>query len=62
MNQNEFISRLKACIATVPALRFGQFMSNIQYMLSDAGIDMFYISDEELIKYIEEYVRNLVIV
>jgi len=59
MDKKEITNRFLRAWTSVPSLRFGQFMWNIQKIFLAKGSDTFYISDEELIKKIEEMVKKL---
>lgn len=55
-----FCARLAVAWETVPDLRFGQFMCNVlgDYV-TQTGRDPFFPEDDEMIAFVEKYVREL---
>jgi len=53
-----FCNRLAAAWENLPDWRFGQLMTNVFGEMSYDGCDPFFPEDDEMIKYIEEYVAN----
>lgn len=50
-----FLKRLEKIWKDVPDWRFGQLMCNV---LNSMGTDPFFIEDEEMIKYFEDYFKG----
>ena len=45
---------------TFPDLRFGQLMSNFfGWLMSEKGKDLFYVEEDAMIKYFEEYCLSM---
>lgn len=56
---NIFCGRLAAIWQKVPDWRFGQLISNAFNAIHELDRDPFYIEDEEMIKYLEDYMKEL---
>lgn len=55
---DEFCSRLASAWHRVPDWRFGQLMMNVLGEMSHAGRDPFFPEEDEMIRYIENYVAQ----
>lgn len=42
-----------------PDLRFFQFIENFQFYIKRRGFDTFYLEDDEIIKYLCDYIEEL---
>ena len=55
---SKFCGRLAAAWRQVPDWRFGQLMMNCLGEMAHSGRDPFFPEDDEMIKFIEQYVEN----
>lgn len=53
-----FCNRLAAAWAKLPDWRFGQLICNAFGQMASEGRDPFFPDDEEMIEFLEDYVRN----
>lgn len=53
-----FCNRLATAWELVPDLRFGQLLFNIFIQIKNEGKDSFYVEDDSMIEYIEQYIEN----
>lgn len=55
----EFCAQLESLWKKCPELRFGQFMCNImKYQQEMHGRDLFYVSNEEFLKIVSDFMKN----
>lgn len=53
----KFCNKLATAWELVPDLRFGQLLFDIFVQIKNEGKDPFYVEDNAMIKYIEEYIE-----
>lgn len=54
----KFCNMLATAWEVLPDWRFGQLLFNIFVQIKSEGKDPFYVEDDAMIKYIEEYIEN----
>lgn len=54
----KFCNRLATAWELLPDLRFAQLLFNIFERLKGEGKDPFYLEDDSMIEYIEQYIEN----
>lgn len=58
--KREHLERLAAAAQQIPELRFGQLIHNAIPTKDKPTIDIFYISDEDFVTKIEQYVADII--
>lgn len=54
----KFCNRLATAWELLPDWRFGQLLFNIFVQIKNEGKDPFYVEDDSMIKYIEQYIEK----
>lgn len=53
-----YMNRLSTVWSTLPDLRFGQLMYNVFQYISELGLDPFYVEDEAMFHYVEQFLSE----
>ena len=55
----KFCNNFAAAWRRVPDWRFGQLIANCFLSMKSDGLEPFYLEDDEMIEYVEEYLNNI---